>query len=116
QAFVASQANARVDLLEAPPKTRDVMRQPSGDLFGLAHRARAGGRAFDEAAVFLIGETVIILDEIGAAEREFMGERGEPFRRGALRLQRRAGERATFHAGERAEPLDPLIRAAENVE
>src|SRR5208283_6135072 len=48
--------------------------------------------------------------------REFMGERGEPFRRGALRLQRRAGERATFYAGERAQPLDPLIRAAENVE
>ncbi len=83
---------------------------------GVAHRARAGRRALGEGSVVLIGQPVVVLDEIGAAEREFMRERGEIFGGEALRLQGRAGQRATFDARQRTQPLHAVVRAAERLE
>ena len=56
---------------------------------------------------------MIVLDEVDAARRKPPRQRRKLLRRQPLRLQRRAGERASARAAFRAQPRDADIRAAE---
>ena len=61
----AAKSKPAVDLLEIAPQARHIMGEPAGeDALGLPHRAGAGRDALLERAVVLIGEAVIVLDEL----------------------------------------------------
>jgi hypothetical protein len=57
-------------------------------------RGGAGFQPVQERAEFLIGQPVIVLDEIDAAQRQPLGQLGQRGDRQTLRFQRGAGQRA----------------------
>ena len=92
------------------------MGEPAGDALGLAHGAGASRDALLEGAIILVGEAVIVLDEIGAALGELEREISQFARGHALRLQRRTGHRSPLGPGELAQTVEPAVRAAEGRE
>jgi hypothetical protein len=80
----------------------------------LAHRLGDPRHALGERAVRLVGETVIILDEIETAARQFPGQFSKGARTGSLRLERRAGQRPCAGAHARAQAGKPVARTAKS--
>ena len=60
-------------------------------------RALARRNALYERRVLLVGESVVVLDDVDTGARERVAKRGEAVGE-ALRLERRAGQRATLDA------------------
>ena len=85
----------------------------AGHVVGAADGGGDRGDALGERRVGLVGEAVVVLDEVDAAAGEALGELGQPRRRQALRLQGGAGERAAEGAGAMAQAVDAVVRAAE---
>src|SRR6185437_12047858 len=102
---------------------RNIAGEPACALRGATAGGGVGGDARGERRIALVGEAVVILDEIDAAERQCLRQRGEAGGRQPLRLDGDAGERARrradagAQAGDAAagagEASDDLIRQAE---
>jgi hypothetical protein len=62
----------------------------------------------------LVGEAVVVLDEVQAAARQMLGQQREPLRRQTLWLQGGSGQRAAVQPQPLAQGRDPVARAAES--
>ena len=67
-----------------------------------------------EGGVGLVGEAVVVLDEVDAASGEAFGELGEAGWREALGFQGGAGQGAAEGAGAMAQAVDAVVGAGEN--
>ena len=79
----------------------------------LVDRALHGAHPLPERRRVLVGEPVVVLDDVDARARERARDCRELQRRESLRLQRRTRERTPVHAGERADAGNAEARAAE---
>ena len=73
---------------------------------GGGDRRLAGGHPAGEGGAGLVGQAVVVLDQVDPAAGERGREAGELVGGEALGLQRRAGERPVRRSGQRPQPLD----------
>ena len=106
--------------VQLPAKLIEIARQ-AGDVAGppasgggrLLHGRGAGAHPRVERAVLLIGQTMVVLDEVEATAREAARKIAQRLRREALWLQRRARHGASFRTHPVPQLLKPVVRSAE---
>ena len=106
-ALLAGQPKLRAHCVEVARQARHVARRLP------AQRRGAGAHTLGERRIFLVGQPVVVLDEIHPAGGEPRRQRRQPVGRQALRLQRRAGQRPPFRRGAPAQPGDAVARPTE---
>ena len=93
-----------------PGQARRVEDRAAGLLRDLMHDALTGVQAVDEGRVGLVGDPVIVLDDVDPAERENLAQPCEFLDRNALRFEGRARQRAFGRAEQGANPRDAVRR------
>ena len=97
-----------------PGKIRRVEDGPARAFGDLVHGVLARDDAVGEGRIRLIGDAVIVLDDVDAAAREHRAQAREFCHRDALRFERGARQRAFAGAQQRPNAGNPVIRPRES--
>ena len=92
-------------------QVRGVEDRPARLLRHLMHDALTGVQAVDEGRVGLVGDPVIVLDDVDPAERENLAQPCEFLDRNALRFEGGTRQRALARTEKRSDPGDAVGRS-----
>ncbi len=112
-ALVADDPQFAPQLVEVAGEVRRIDGVVAAGGVGGGDRLGARLHPVGERRIGLVGEAVVVLDDVDAAGGQAAGDDAECRRRKALRLQRRGGEGAAVRLGECPEAVDADARAAE---
>src|SRR6516165_9957013 len=115
-ADVPSERDVGAHGVEIAREARHVARRPAAGLRDASQRGCDRFEARRERRIGLVGEPMVVLDVIDAALRKILRELGEPCRRQALRLERRAGQSPRRRADPPPQLIEPVAGTAEDLD
>ncbi len=113
EAFSGRNAGLGAEGVEAAGEAGDIVRQTASCGGGAAGGSSAEGHASGEGGIGLVGEAVVILDEVDAAASETLDQIGQALGRQALGFDGGAGHGAVGGVGAGAQAGDAVARPRE---
>ena len=110
--LLAQDLRLRIERLRGSHQARRIQRGAPGFLRSAADRLLASGHALGKRRIALVGNTVVVLDDIDTGSGKHVADARELRDRQSLGLQRSAGQGTTVRSGEAAQAFDPEARPA----